>query len=92
MTGKPTSLTPPTGARLVEVLPVIAVIASAITEVTPECAQIAGACMTGAALIFNKVWLEPVADTAQDHIRIAAIPCHYPIPGYSRGPIAGNTV
>jgi hypothetical protein len=40
-----------------DVLPVTTFVVSALTGVVPGRAQIAGACMTGAALIFNNLYL-----------------------------------
>ena len=50
-------LTPLNGVLFMDVLPVTTFVVSALTGVVPGRAQIAGACMTGAALIFNNLYL-----------------------------------
>ncbi|MFM0094811.1 DMT family transporter [Paraburkholderia nemoris] len=50
-------LTPLNGVLFMDVLPVTTFIVSSLTGVVPGHWQIAGACMTGAALIFNNIYL-----------------------------------
>ncbi|WP_144114290.1 DMT family transporter [Paraburkholderia sp. BCC1886] len=50
-------LTPLNGVLFMDVLPVTAFAVSSVTGVVPGHAQIAGACMTGAALILNNLYL-----------------------------------
>ena len=50
-------LTPLNGVLFMDVLPVTTFIVSSLTGVIPAHAQIAGACMTGAALVFNNIYL-----------------------------------
>jgi drug/metabolite transporter (DMT)-like permease len=50
-------LTPLNGVLFMDVLPVTTFVVSSLTGVVPGHWQIAGACMTGAALIFNNLYL-----------------------------------
>jgi drug/metabolite transporter (DMT)-like permease len=50
-------LTPLNGVLFMDVLPVTTFIVSSLTGVIPGKVQIVGACMTGAALIFNNLYL-----------------------------------
>lgn len=50
-------LTPLNGVLFMDVLPVTTFIVSSLTGVIPGRVQIVGACMTGAALIFNNIYL-----------------------------------
>ncbi|RAS21079.1 DMT family transporter [Paraburkholderia bryophila] len=50
-------LTPLNGVLFMDVLPVTTFVLSSLTGVVPARAQIAGACTTGLALIFNNVYL-----------------------------------
>ncbi|CAE6750790.1 hypothetical protein R75461_02912 [Paraburkholderia nemoris] len=50
-------LTPLNGVLFMDVLPVTTFVVSSLTGVVPGHWQIAGACMTGAALIFNNIYL-----------------------------------
>jgi drug/metabolite transporter (DMT)-like permease len=50
-------LTPLNGVLFMDVLPITTFIVSALTGVVPGRAQIVGACMTGAALLFNNLYL-----------------------------------
>ncbi|WP_276313428.1 DMT family transporter [Pararobbsia silviterrae] len=50
-------LTPLNGVLFMDVLPVTTFIVSSLTGTVPARAQIVGACMTGAALIFNNLYL-----------------------------------
>ena len=50
-------LTPLNGVLFMDVLPLTTFIVSSLTGVVPGRAQLVGACMTGAALIFNNLYL-----------------------------------
>ncbi|PMS14500.1 EamA family transporter [Trinickia dabaoshanensis] len=50
-------LTPLNGVLFMDVLPMTTFVVSSLTGIVPARAQIAGACMTGAALIFNNIYL-----------------------------------
>jgi drug/metabolite transporter (DMT)-like permease len=50
-------LTPLNGVLFMDVLPVTSFIVSSLTGIVPARAQIIGACMTCAALIFNNIYL-----------------------------------
>ncbi|MFM0159593.1 DMT family transporter [Paraburkholderia sediminicola] len=57
-------LTPLNGVLFMDVLPVTTFVVSSLTGVVPGHWQIAGACMTGAALIFNNLYLRRQARKA----------------------------
>ncbi|WP_230413134.1 DMT family transporter [Paraburkholderia antibiotica] len=50
-------LTPLNGVLFMDILPLTTFVVSALTGVVPGRAQVVGACMTGAALIFNNLYL-----------------------------------